>query len=72
MHSVHLAVLMTSNNRRARTLSALSALESQQGLPAHATLGVHLVDASSTTVLRRPSAPPSVRRGHVGGRGRPP
>ncbi|CAM5532114.1 hypothetical protein SCYAM73S_03942 [Streptomyces cyaneofuscatus] len=48
VHSVHLAVLMTSHNRRARTLSALSALESQQGLPAHATLGVHLVDAGST------------------------
>lgn len=48
MHSVHLAVLMTSHNRRARTLSALSALESQRGLPSHATLGVHLVDAGST------------------------
>ncbi|SCE05255.1 Glycosyltransferase, GT2 family [Streptomyces sp. ScaeMP-e83] len=59
MHSVHLAVLMTSHNRRARTLSALSALESQQGLPAHATLGVHLVDAGSTD-----GTPEAVRRRH--------
>ncbi|MFJ4823207.1 glycosyltransferase family 2 protein [Streptomyces bacillaris] len=48
MHSVHLAVLMTSHNRRTRTLSALAALHAQRGLPAHATLGVHLVDAGST------------------------
>lgn len=48
MHSIHLAVLMTSHNRRARTLSALRALEGQRGLPAHATLGVHLVDTGST------------------------
>ncbi len=48
MHSVHLAVLMTSHNRRTRTLSALAALHAQLGLPAHATLGVHLVDAGST------------------------
>ncbi|MFE2977315.1 glycosyltransferase family 2 protein [Streptomyces sp. NPDC059258] len=48
MHSVHLAVLMTSHDRRARTLSALRALEEQRGLPAGTTLGVHLVDAGST------------------------
>lgn len=48
MHSVHLAVLMTSHDRRARTLSALRALEEQRGLPAGATLGVHLVDTGST------------------------
>ncbi|WP_097869309.1 glycosyltransferase family 2 protein [Streptomyces sp. rh34] len=48
MHSVHLAVLMTSHDRRARTLSALRALEEQRGLPAATTLGVHLVDTGST------------------------
>ncbi|MFJ6608870.1 glycosyltransferase family 2 protein [Streptomyces sp. NPDC091289] len=48
MHSVHLAVLMTSHDRRARTLSALRALEEQRGLPAGTTLGVHLVDTGST------------------------
>ncbi|MFI1227488.1 MULTISPECIES: glycosyltransferase family 2 protein [unclassified Streptomyces] len=48
MHSVHLAVLMTSHDRRARTLSALRALEVQRGLPAGTTLGVHLVDTGST------------------------
>ncbi|MEI7033410.1 glycosyltransferase family 2 protein [Streptomyces pratensis] len=48
MHSFHLAVLMTSHDRRARTLSALRALDEQRGLPAGATLGVHLVDTGST------------------------
>ncbi|WP_097986573.1 glycosyltransferase family 2 protein [Streptomyces sp. f150] len=48
MHPVHLAVLMTSHDRRARTLSALRALEEQRGLPARTTLGVHLVDTGST------------------------
>lgn len=48
MHSVHLAVLMTSHDRRARTLSALRALDEQRGLPAGTTLGVHLVDTGST------------------------
>ncbi|MEU2999731.1 glycosyltransferase family 2 protein [Streptomyces sp. NPDC006995] len=48
MHPVHLAVLMTSHDRRARTLSALRALEEQHGLPAGTTLGVHLVDTGST------------------------
>ncbi|MGW4624988.1 glycosyltransferase family 2 protein [Streptomyces rubiginosohelvolus] len=48
MHPVHLAVLMTSHDRRARTLSALRALEEQRGLPAWTTLGVHLVDTGST------------------------
>ncbi|WP_032796604.1 glucosyl transferase, partial [Streptomyces sp. HCCB10043] len=48
MHSVHLAVLMTSHDHRARTLSALRALEGQLGLPAGTTLGVHLVDTGST------------------------
>ncbi|MFE5960632.1 glycosyltransferase family 2 protein [Streptomyces rubiginosohelvolus] len=48
MHPVHLAVLMTSHDRRARTLSALRALEEQLGLPAWTTLGVHLVDTGST------------------------
>ncbi|MEU2575341.1 glycosyltransferase family 2 protein [Streptomyces anulatus] len=48
MHSVHLAVLMTSHDRRARTLSALRALEEQRGLPAGTTFGVHLVDTGST------------------------
>ncbi|MFE9458400.1 glycosyltransferase family 2 protein [Streptomyces californicus] len=48
MHPVHLAVLMTSHDRRARTLSALRALEEQRGLPAGTTLGVHLVDTGST------------------------
>ncbi|MFJ7413283.1 glycosyltransferase family 2 protein [Streptomyces sp. NPDC098077] len=48
MHSVHLAVLMTSHDRRARTLSALRALEEQRGLPTGTTLGVHLVDTGST------------------------
>lgn len=48
MHPVHLAVLMTSRDRRARTLSALRALEEQRGLPAGTTLGVHLVDTGST------------------------
>ncbi|MFF8442317.1 glycosyltransferase family 2 protein [Streptomyces californicus] len=48
MRPVHLAVLMTSHDRRARTLSALRALEEQRGLPAGTTLGVHLVDTGST------------------------
>ncbi|MFI5481971.1 glycosyltransferase family 2 protein [Streptomyces rubiginosohelvolus] len=48
MQPVHLAVLMTSHDRRARTLSALRALEEQRGLPARTTLGVHLVDTGST------------------------
>ncbi|MEU2408075.1 glycosyltransferase family 2 protein [Streptomyces rubiginosohelvolus] len=48
MHPVHLAVLMTSHDRRARTLSALRALEEQRGLPTRTTLGVHLVDTGST------------------------
>ncbi|MBK3606441.1 glycosyltransferase family 2 protein, partial [Streptomyces sp. MBT54] len=48
MHPVHLAVLMTSHDHRARTLSALRALEEQRGLPVRTTLGVHLVDTGST------------------------
>ncbi|MFE0105746.1 glycosyltransferase family 2 protein [Streptomyces sp. NPDC059009] len=41
------AVLMTCHNRRDRTLAALAALYRQRGLPAGATLAVHLVDAGS-------------------------
>ncbi|MFF2223188.1 glycosyltransferase family 2 protein [Streptomyces globisporus] len=48
MHPVHLAVLMTSHDHRARTLSAVRALEEQRGLPVRTTLGVHLVDTGST------------------------
>ncbi|KFK88298.1 glucosyl transferase [Streptomyces sp. JS01] len=59
MHPVHLAVLMTSHDRRARTLSALRALEEQRGLPAWTTLGVHLVDTGSTD-----GTPEAVRRCH--------
>ncbi|MGW1334653.1 glycosyltransferase family 2 protein [Streptomyces rubiginosohelvolus] len=59
MHPVHLAVLMTSHDRRVRTLSALSALEEQRGLPAWTTLGVHLVDTGSTD-----GTPEAVRRCH--------
>ncbi len=59
MHPVHLAVLMTSHDRRARTLSALRALEEQRGLPAWTTLGVHLVDTGSTD-----GTPEAVRRRH--------
>ncbi|MFE9696407.1 glycosyltransferase family 2 protein [Streptomyces sp. NPDC006270] len=59
MHSVHLAVLMTSHDRRARTLSALRALEEQRGLTSGTTLGVHLVDMGSTD-----GTPEAVRRRH--------
>ncbi|WP_089117485.1 glycosyltransferase family 2 protein [Streptomyces sp. SS07] len=59
MHPVHLAVLMTSHDRRARTLSALRALEEQRGLPVWTTLGVHLVDTGSTD-----GTPEAVRRCH--------
>ncbi|MEV1043927.1 glycosyltransferase family 2 protein [Streptomyces sp. NPDC049916] len=56
-YSAHLAVLMTSHDRRARTLSALRALAEQRGLPAGTTLGVHLVDTGSTD-----GTPQAVRR----------
>ncbi len=53
------AVLMTSHNRRATTLSALAALDRQCGLPAGTTVHTYLVDAGSTD-----GTPEAVRRHH--------
>lgn len=55
----HVAVLMTSHNRREKTLSALRALDRQRGLPDRTTLRVHLVDAGSSD-----GTPEAVGRGH--------
>jgi GT2 family glycosyltransferase len=43
-----IAVLMTCHNRKNQTLSALTSLHAQTGLPDGITLTVHLVDAGST------------------------
>lgn len=47
MASHHIAALMTSHNRRVKTLACLGALRRQQ-LPSHVILHVFLVDAGST------------------------
>ncbi|MEU6880251.1 glycosyltransferase [Streptomyces sp. NPDC046712] len=57
----HVAVLMTSHNRCAKTLSALAALDRQCGLPAGTVVRTHLVDAGSTD-----GTPEAVRRLHPG------
>ncbi|GAA3838125.1 glycosyltransferase family 2 protein [Streptomyces chiangmaiensis] len=44
---VHIAVLMTCHNRKAKTLNALATLSRQRGLPPGVTVKVHLVDAGS-------------------------
>ncbi|MDQ0844826.1 GT2 family glycosyltransferase [Streptomyces sp. V1I6] len=43
-----IAVLITSHNRRASTLSALAALDAQRGLPEGTDVRIHLVDAGSS------------------------
>lgn len=46
--AVRVAVLMTSHNRREKTLAALNSIASQRDLPHGAALRVFLVDAGST------------------------
>ncbi|OAH09607.1 glycosyltransferase family 2 protein [Streptomyces jeddahensis] len=48
MEAARIAVLMTSHNRREKTLTALAALRRQRGLPPGTALSVHLVDAGSS------------------------
>lgn len=59
MPPVRIAVLMTSHNRRAKTLSALAALAGQRELPEDTTVRTYLVDAGSTD-----GTPEAVRAAH--------
>ncbi|THA30040.1 glycosyltransferase [Streptomyces sp. A1547] len=59
MLPAHIAVLITSHNRREKTLSALSALHVQRGLPEDTEVRIHLVDAGSTD-----GTPEAVRAAH--------
>ncbi|MER7899032.1 glycosyltransferase [Streptomyces sp. NPDC096046] len=59
MPPVRIAVLMTSHNRREKTLAALAALAAQRGLPQDTTVRTYLVDAGSTD-----GTPEAVRAAH--------
>ncbi len=68
MHSVHLAVLMTSHDHRARTLSALRALEGQRGLPRGRRWAcISWTPAAALRYAGGGAAAPSGGGGHVGG-----
>lgn len=59
MPPLRIAVLMTSHNRREKTLSALATLAGQRGLPEKTSLRTYLVDAGSTD-----GTPEAVRAAH--------
>ncbi|MBT2490151.1 glycosyltransferase family 2 protein [Streptomyces sp. ISL-96] len=61
MPSVRIAVLMTSHNRREKTMSALAALAEQHGMPEDTAVRTYLVDAGSTD-----GTPCAVRATHPG------
>ncbi|MEV6054290.1 glycosyltransferase [Streptomyces sp. NPDC052107] len=59
MPPAHIAVLITSHNRREKTLSALAALANQRRLPRNTVVRTHLVDAGSSD-----GTPDAVRAAH--------